>query len=156
LETLYEAALEPELLPQALQSYARAFNSTGAIMLSVLDHQGRTIVSPDLKDAAESYAAEWWKHDFLTIRGAERQARGMVTDLQLTTEEERAFHPFYQEFGRQFGCFWLCSQVVHRVGGAPLSISVRRPEEAGTRRELSILQPNSPMRQAAPPRSPKP
>jgi DNA-binding CsgD family transcriptional regulator len=143
IESLYEAALDPALMPQALHAYARAFNGTGAVALAISDHQGRTVCSPDLFEAGEAYAAEWWKHDFLTLRGDERKVRGIFSDLDLATDEERASHPFYQEFRRPFGCFWLCAQTVSLPGASPLVITIQRSEEFGP-----FLQPE--LEQVAP------
>jgi DNA-binding CsgD family transcriptional regulator len=131
IESLYEAALQPDLIPNALHAYARACNGTVGVIIGIADHQGRVIISPDGKDGAEAYATEWWKHDFVTERSEARKLSGFVTDLDLSSEEERASHPFFQEFGRQYDMFWLCGHVVRRPGVAPLSISVRRPEELG-------------------------
>jgi hypothetical protein len=65
LDSLYEAALQPELLPQALQDYARPLNGTVGVMLRLVDHQGRVIVSRDGLAAAQASAQRWWKRAFL-------------------------------------------------------------------------------------------
>jgi DNA-binding CsgD family transcriptional regulator len=145
VETLYEAALEPDLLPQALHLYARAFDGTAGNIIGLADHQGRLIISPDGKEGAEAYAAGWWKHDFVTGRGVERRVRGIVTDLDLCTEEEMEGHPFYQEFASQYESHWLCANVVHRSGVPSFAVSIRRAREFGPflPHELEELTPLS-------------
>jgi DNA-binding CsgD family transcriptional regulator len=131
LESLYEAALDPELLPQALHVFARAFNATTGNIIGMADHQGRLIISPDGKDAADAYAAGWWTHDFVTERAVAWRARGIVTDLDLATEVEIAKSPFYQEFARQYDMHWLCANVVVLPDGTPFSVTIRRSERFG-------------------------
>jgi DNA-binding CsgD family transcriptional regulator len=131
LESLYEAALQPDLLPQALHSYARAFNASVGLALDLASEGSQVIVSPNAQEMAESYANGWWKLDIATQRGRERQASGLVTNLDLTTAEERATHPYYQEFCQRYECFWSSAYIVQRPGASRLVIGIRRPEECG-------------------------
>jgi DNA-binding CsgD family transcriptional regulator len=131
IEALYEAALQPEQLPDALHDFARLFNATVGLVIGIADHRGRLIISPDGKEGAAAYATEWWKHDFITQRGEARQLRGVVTDFHVASEEEISSHPFFQEFARPYDIYWLAANVVRPPGGAPFSISIRRAERFG-------------------------
>lgn len=131
VERLYEAALQPDLLPEALHIYARALNGSIGHAL-YLDTDGtRLIVSSDGREGAQAYVRDWWKHDVATQRGQARQLKGAVNTFDLTTPEERASLPFYQEFTKEFDCFWSCAHIFRRPGATPMVVGVRRPESHG-------------------------
>lgn len=131
IESLYEAALQPDLLPDALQAYARALNGSIGHALTLGGDGSRLVVSKDGQEGAQAYARHWWREDIATQRGHARRLKGSVNTFDLTTPEERASLPFYQEFAQEFDCFWSCANIVHRPGAMPLAVGVRRPEHHG-------------------------
>jgi hypothetical protein len=89
VEVLYDAALEPDLLPAALHSFARSLNGSmgHALFLGI---PSSIAASSGSQDIAASYAREWWKHDVATERGHSRRLHGLVTTAELTSPKDRA------------------------------------------------------------------
>jgi DNA-binding CsgD family transcriptional regulator len=131
IESLYEAALQPDLLPNALHEYARALNGSIGHALTLGGDGSRLVVSRDGQEGAQAYARQWWRHDIATQRGQSRRLKGSVNTFDLTSPEERASLAFYQEFAKEFDCFWSCAHIFHRPGAMPLAVGVRRPEHHG-------------------------
>jgi len=141
----YEAAVLPELWPQALDALAAATGSRGAGIVS----WGRGIrVSPysdSMTELAHRYVAEQW-HPRNT-----RQQRGMalvrrnvtrpVSCAELLTPEEVARDPSYQELLIPCGGGAGMGAVVARDQGGALVLNLERPIAQGpfSRDELSRL-----------------
>jgi hypothetical protein len=137
VEALYEAALEPDLLPSALQAFARSLNGSmgHALFLGMPD---TIVASRGSEDIAASYAREWWKYDVATARSHARRLHGLVTTAKLTSSEERASLPYYQVFAREFDCFWGCARIFRRPASSSLVVGVRRPEAYGDFNEAEL------------------
>jgi DNA-binding CsgD family transcriptional regulator len=130
VEALYDAALEPDLLPAALHSFARSLNGSMGHAL-FLGTPSSIAASSGSQDIAASYAREWWKHDVATERGHTRRLHGLVTTAELTSPKERASLPYYQLFAREYDCFWGCARIFRQPGSPSMVVGVRRPEAFG-------------------------
>jgi len=107
IETIYDAAAQPDLWPQALAAIAYVFDAKGTVLLYNRDDGSMTaIVSPGLEAALADYAQKWWRHDIRVQRGIERALLsevGVYTDRDIATPEELKTHPFYTEFLAKHG-----------------------------------------------------
>lgn len=104
IDLIYEAPLDSGLWPEVLHRFARSVNAKGAILLPL--SAPTTLLasaSPDLRDAAQAYAAGWWKYDSLVKSGSERRMRGVVTHLDVFEKASIDKDPFFQDFRRSFG-----------------------------------------------------
>lgn len=119
IDAIYQTASEPETWPQVLLSIAVALDSKGALLLSRRDDGAlTTLVSPNLLDAQADYEAGWWRHDFLAHRAISQgfYDRGdIVTEQDVSSEEERQTHPFYTEFRKPHGLGGLIAGSISPV-----------------------------------------
>lgn len=107
LDSVYDAAVQPENWPHALAAIAAVFGDVGA-NLSYYYDDGRfgAVVSPSLAAGVADYNETWWKHDIRAQRAVERAlvtTSDAVTDRDFVSEDEMATHPFYTEFLARFG-----------------------------------------------------
>jgi hypothetical protein len=72
IEALYEAALQPEQLPDALHDFARLFNATVGLVIGIADHRGRLIISPDGKEGAAAVRLGREQAAEMIAQGADR------------------------------------------------------------------------------------
>jgi len=95
----------------ALDALADAFNAEGVVLVPARASEvaGRLRPSRSMEAAAEHYMKEgWFRHDERAIRGWPRVPRGgVILEQDITTAEERAGHPFYQDFLRKHGLEWF-------------------------------------------------
>jgi DNA-binding CsgD family transcriptional regulator/PAS domain-containing protein len=110
LDSIYEAALEPKLWPQALQTVADCFGDVGAVLgWRRGDGSFVTLSSPDLDAMQKDYDEKWRWQDIRAARFAEHSflsGSGGMTDLDVMSEEEIETLPFYTEFLAPYGLCW--------------------------------------------------
>jgi DNA-binding CsgD family transcriptional regulator len=127
---IYAAAAKPALWPHALQMVADGFGDVGANLFFIRDGGAfGMVVSPALKQLGEKYEAGWWKQDIRSQRALERgYGAGIeaITDRHVTTLEERATHPFYQDYLRGHGMGLFAAVPVSPDPRTILAMTIQR------------------------------
>lgn len=152
--SLYEAAIDPTLMPAALEDLMVASGSVGGCIQEPYGNafNPRRITTPGLSDYfADMIGREYWRIEPRVRLITESKGRpggawarlsrgGLLTDLDLITAEECDRHPYYQEFLRahdlRYGAyFWLA------IGGRKLVFAASRAASAGAFQphELGLL-----------------
>ena len=98
-EALASAALNPDNWMDALETVARETRSYGAIILPVVGPMPIMAWTKSMDQSAERYVSEGWVQRDERYRGtAQFLQRGVVSDRDCVTDEERRRSPFYQDF----------------------------------------------------------
>jgi DNA-binding CsgD family transcriptional regulator/PAS domain-containing protein len=130
IAAIYAAAPEPEQWPNALQAVADGFGDMGANLFFIRDGGAfGMVVSPALKQLGRQYDEGWWRHDIRSQRALERgYGAGIeaITDRHVTTPEERATHPFYQDYLRGNGMGLFAAVPVSPDSNTILAMTIQR------------------------------
>lgn len=130
IDLLYAAALEPELWPEALGSFAKASGGVGGVLLPwTASGPGQVVVSPGLAEATQAYERDWLGRDSFIIRARERglaQYKGILPDTQLFTATEMSRDAWYQEFRRPFELGSMAGQLSTPLPNYVVAVSVQR------------------------------
>lgn len=145
IDRIYEAALNPNLWPQTLQSIADCFGDVGAILIYGRDDGGFGVIgSPSLARTVEEHAQGWSHRDTRANRFRERgyflQSR-VLSDSDILTEAEMAEDPFYTDFLARHGLkyFVAASLVPDRHVEVALSIQRRLGASPYTEDEKQLV-----------------
>jgi DNA-binding CsgD family transcriptional regulator/PAS domain-containing protein len=128
IDLLYQAALEPERWPDALQRLAFACGGVGTAMIPITprDTTG-LIVSPELREPNIEYEREWWRHDTRVLRIFSRKlSSGVCCEAELFTDKEVARDPLRQEFLRSYGLGAFAAHLVKPMPEFVVAFSVQR------------------------------
>ncbi len=133
IDLLYQAAVTPELWPDALDGLAAATGGVGTAMIPITPQStAGLIVSPALAEANVEYEKEWWRHDTRVLRIFSRRLKGGVTcEAELFTDEEVARDPLRQEFLRAYGIGAFAAQLVTPLPNFVVAFSVQRSLKRG-------------------------
>ena len=130
VEAIYDAAPDPSLWPNALQSIADVFDDAGTVLLYLRDDGSYgTIVSPRLQAAQAEYEKHWSHRDVRSVRGVEWGYAGgveAITDRHVVTDEEVASNPIYTQFLRPHGLGWFAGVGISPDPSIKVWISVQR------------------------------
>ena len=130
IAAVYACATDPARWPEALQRIADCFGDVGGLLIHRRDDGSfATVVSPSLRECADAYEREWWRHDFRAQRAmdyAYGNAAGALTDRHVVSDAEMAAHPFYTEFLDPFGLRWVASVQVSPQAGVQVGLSILR------------------------------
>lgn len=103
VESLYDAALTPELWPATLQDLSSAFGAA-AVSIVPLDDPLAVVVSDDLAGVRDEYVRdEWWQVDSMMPMLRQMASREYAYASLHYPSSERTADPFYQEFRRPNG-----------------------------------------------------
>ncbi len=146
VEAIYDAALDPSLLPDALQAIADCLGDVGAILLWRRDDGTfGSIASPAVVEAQVDFEQNgWMARDLRALRAEERGyflSGEPFTDRHVCSDEEIRTDPSYTQFQARHGLAWFGAVEVSpdpRVG-VVLSAhrSAKRPPFSDA--ELAIL-----------------
>ncbi len=146
VEAIYDAALDPSHLPDALQAIADCLGDVGAILLWRRDDGTfGSIASPAVVESQVDFEQNgWMARDLRALRAAERGyflSGEPFTDRHVCSDEEIQTDPSYTQFQARHGLAWFGAVAVSpdpRVG-VVLSAhrSARRPPFSDA--ELAIL-----------------
>lgn len=133
IDLLYQAAVSPELWPDALDGLAAATGGLGTAMIPITPQStAGLIVSPALAEANVEYEKEWWRHDTRVLRIFSRRLKGGVTcEAELFTDDEVARDPMRQEFLRSYGFGAFAAQLVTPLPNFVVAFSVQRSLKRG-------------------------
>lgn len=146
VEAIYDAALDPSHLPDALQAIADCLGDVGAILLWRRDDGTfGTIASPAVVEAQVDFEQNgWMARDLRALRAAERGyflSGEPFTDRHVCSDEEIQTDPSYTQFQARHGLAWFGAVAVSPDPhvGVVLSAhrSARRPPFSDA--ELAIL-----------------
>jgi DNA-binding CsgD family transcriptional regulator len=104
IESLYDAALTPDLWPATLQDLSSAFGAA-AVSIVPLDDPLAVVVSDELAGARDEYVKdEWWQVDSMMPMLRQMASREFAyASLHYPSSEHTARDPFYQEFRKPNG-----------------------------------------------------
>lgn len=127
---LSDVVVDPERWPHILDDISRAVGAEGAAVLSKNPGAG-FFVSPGLEEAFQHYFFEAWYALDIRRRGIPKLMRGAVlTDDDVTTNDEMATDPYYNEFLPSVGLRWWCG-LGFRVGNDVCCLALQRTERQG-------------------------
>ena len=130
IEAIYDAALEPDLWPLALQAMADCFQDMGALLIWRRDNGSYgTIVSPGLSAVQLEYDAHWQRQDVKALRCFEHSylsAADGLTDHDVMTAEEIATLPIYTQFLARHGIGWFALRFLTPDPQVQAAVSIQR------------------------------
>ena len=147
LESLYEAAVVPELWPEILRRFQSEMRGAGAVMVTVAGGQARWISSSPEFDEVVATHFERFPGNGRTARLIGRNHAGFLRDIDIFTEEEMALEPVYADFlvPRGLG-IGVATSIVSPSGEAFILHAERErregPVDAAQIRTLDGLRPH--------------
>jgi DNA-binding CsgD family transcriptional regulator/PAS domain-containing protein len=149
----HEAALRPELWPQALQKTADFFKVTGTCLLAWPGAPAGAIWSSSLDEVMDQFFKEGWYANNIRLQRAEqlREIHPLLTESHLFTPEELVTLPFNAEFINANGFRWAAGAFIASVDTTHTALSLERraSEERFSQSELKAIGAFLPhMRQA--------
>ena len=145
IESIYDAAAQPDLWPQALGAIACVFEAKGTVLLYNRDDGSmEAIVSPGLEAAVADYDQKWWQYDIRVQRGMERALLsevGAYTDCDIASPEELKTHPFYTDFLAKHGLGYFIGGSVspHPNVFAGMSVQGRLGDDPYSEEDVALL-----------------
>ncbi|WP_332684027.1 helix-turn-helix transcriptional regulator [Bosea sp. (in: a-proteobacteria)] len=98
LESLYEAAVVPELWPEVLRRFQNVTRGAGAVLVTVAAGQARWVSSSADFDEVVTTHFERFPGNERTRRLIARNHAGFLRDVDIFTSEEMAAEPVYADF----------------------------------------------------------
>lgn len=145
LKAIYDAALEPDRWPGALQAVADCTDDIGAILIYGRDDGSFGVIGSQSLDAViEEYRAAWSLRDIRANRVRERGYfinRGVLTDRDVVTPEEIDADPFYSDYLRRYGLKYFAASIVSPDPRVEVGVSVQRAggREPYSEAELALV-----------------
>ncbi len=130
VDRFVEAALAPDLWPEALDAVSRALGAEGATLVLGRTSTTSLMVSRSIAPIVAEYFTGRTAPDPREDRVMPRLQDGFLTDLDSFTAEEIARDPFYQEFLRPHG-FGFHAVATLAAAPEPLVLSLKRPLSGG-------------------------
>lgn len=131
---VYDAALDPERWPEALQAVANCTEDVGAILIYGRDDGSFGVIgSPSLRPVIAEYAEVWSLRDIRANRSRERGyfiGREVITDRDVVSEEEISSDPFYREFLDPRGLKYFAAAMVSPDPRVEVALTARRRSRA--------------------------
>lgn len=142
IDRFYEAAVLPELWPQAIEACAKAADAAGAVMIFIGQNQRAGMASPSLAAKFEQFAQEGGLKENAKIeRYYALHAIGAQRDQDWFTAEEIETLPVYQTFKR-FGLKWSLAFAQPLPGENEVVFSLERFDGTPAFDELSVAGMN--------------
>jgi len=147
LGRFFEAAVAPELWPNALQGLAEACGAEGAAVNAIdgLRTHG-TVGSDALLELYQGFITRWRAPELNSHRARglaliRRGWRGVLTEQDCFTPEELARDPFHQEYFMRSGFSSFAGAILAQGPGLMMSVSINRRPSQGeyTRREVAQI-----------------
>jgi len=135
LKAVYEAALMPEAWPDAMRMISEA--CSGSLALGQMVGRGgyHAIACRGGEDLLRDYVdGGWHENNPRMMRGlaiTQSGFRGLVTEQQMFTPEERARIPFEQEFAPQYDITSEAGTVVASHAGSHFVLTIQRGPRQG-------------------------
>jgi DNA-binding CsgD family transcriptional regulator/PAS domain-containing protein len=131
IEAIYNASVDPQSWPSALQAIADFFGDVGAILLWRRDDGSfGSVASPGVLEAQKDWEQGGWNiHDLRPLRAAERGyffSGAPFTDRHLFSDEEIRTCPSYTEFQAQHDLGWFGAVAVSPDPNIGVVLSVHR------------------------------
>ncbi len=98
LDSLYEAAVVPELWPQVLRRFQEIARGAGAVLVAVTPNSNRWISSSQAFDEVVATHFERFPGNERTRRLLERRHAGFLRDIDILSDAEMANEPVYRDF----------------------------------------------------------
>jgi len=130
VDQFVQAALTPDLWPEALDAIARALGAEGATLVLGRTSTASVAVSRSIAPIVEEYFRARSVPDPREQRVQPALAGGFVTDFDDFAPGEIAHDPYYQEFLRPHGFGFHAVSMLAFVGD-PLVLSLKRPYRRG-------------------------
>lgn len=131
IEHLPHAGLNPDLWPQILSEVAEAAGAVGAVLVSTDARFSGLPFSPGLGAMLEDYFRDGWAQRDDRYRGVPAlMRRGIITDADFSTEDDRRTSPLYQELLAKHGLKWIAA-VGFSVGSDLWAVSIQRSPAQG-------------------------
>jgi DNA-binding CsgD family transcriptional regulator len=148
VETIYEAAVNPDSWIDVIDGVSKMSNSSGATLFVASQQQMRWICAKPGEEIMDDYARGGWVELDQHVRRASRmpQAR-FVSDLELFTPEELAADPHTMDFRIPHGLAWCTGLMVASPMGHRLAFSLnsrpgRAPYSRADNARLDLLVPH--------------
>lgn len=142
IHRIYEAALRPDLWPQALDGIASLSHSAGAIIYAKTSDGWKIIsASESLVKVAAAYVEEAWHKQNPWLQGRVEfgfHAGDVYTDRDVVSPEEMNQLPFYVDFLARFQLHWQMAAIIHSELGQPTSVVVQRGRAGGAFTEAEV------------------
>ena len=131
IEHLPHAGLNPDLWPQILSEVAEAAGAVGAGRVSADTRFAGLPFSPGIGPMLEDYFRDGWAGRDDRYRGVPTLVRrGIMTDADFSTEEERRKSPLYQDLLAKHDLKWIAA-VGFMIDGDLWGISIQRSAAQG-------------------------
>lgn len=98
LDSLYEAAVVPELWPQVLRQFQEIARGAGAVLVAVTPSSNRWISSSPEFDQVVATHFNRFPGNERTRRLLERRHAGFLRDIDILSDAEMASEPVYRDF----------------------------------------------------------
>ncbi len=98
LDSLYEAAVVPELWPQVLRRFREIAHGAGAVLVAVTPSSSRWISSSPEFDQVVAAHFNSFPGNERTRRLLERRHAGFLRDIDILSDAEMASEPVYRDF----------------------------------------------------------
>jgi len=146
-DLFYEAAILPDLWPEALSAVARACGAAGAALYPFSPSLIGALSSPEIAEYIADFIAGGWNGNNSRMRrGLELTAAGMqglITDRDMFTPEELARDRFFNEFIRPHGAGATAGMVLARWGDEfVLPIAIERLAKEGPFERAEVARMN--------------
>jgi DNA-binding CsgD family transcriptional regulator len=146
ISRFYEAAILPEMWPEALQSLAEASGSRAAVMHFVGAAEPSYICSSALSELLSRYRSEGWylrnSRMETGLRLVARGWRGVLTERDAFTEDELKRDPFSQEFARPHGFFPYAGAAMRPAPGVVVPLVIERAVGEGSFERHEVVNLN--------------
>lgn len=143
LETsIYEAAVIPELWPQALAEVSEASWTAGAVLVCVNERGVQTTTSPNMQEVGRRFIDEGWMSR--NTRAQELVAKGFVGAPHFVTEEDifepglELTDPMINELFRPYGFGRGAGMIVELPHGDTVIVSIEQYWDRGHVRGKSL------------------
>ncbi|ACL55091.1 helix-turn-helix transcriptional regulator [Methylobacterium nodulans] len=146
IDLFYEAAMQPERWPSALEAYGEALGADGALMLTGPEAPLSPTISEGVAEIVAIGLRDGWLADNPRIaRGIPaliNDPQGVVTESHLFTPQELDEIPFNAEYVARYGFRWFAGAYLVPDGNRSVILSAerRREREMYSHREIEQIE----------------
>ncbi|WP_075293306.1 helix-turn-helix transcriptional regulator [Pararhizobium arenae] len=142
INSIYQAAVLPQLWPDVIETMAQRFDCDGGSLFCVDSSSFTRASSRNCEAHLDALLHEGWsEYNIRAQRLVSRDAIGFLTDADLCTAEEIQTHPIYADFLRPRGLGWVTGALIPGATGRMSIFSLDRTYKKGpvTRDIVSML-----------------